>query len=133
MAVGYAGMREQFGRPIGSFQAVKHHCANMAIAARLACDQVSFAAVAIDDGRADAALQVESAVYVAGSSALDNCGKNIQVHGGMGFSDEADPHLLLKRARVLLEIAGGLEAGLTRVLACAPNAELSVQAQRGAR
>lgn len=130
MAVGYAGLREQFGRPIGSFQAVKHHCANMAIAARLAADLVSFAAIAVDDGRADAALQVESALYVAGTSALDNCGKNIQVHGGMGFSDEADPHLLLKRVRVLLEIAGGLEAALTRVGSCAPNAELSGNAQR---
>jgi alkylation response protein AidB-like acyl-CoA dehydrogenase len=115
MAVGYASLREQFGRPIGSFQAVKHHCANLALAARCACDQVSFAAVAVDDGRDDAALQVESAFYVAGSAAIDNCGKNIQIHGGMGFSDEADPHHLLKRARVLVEIAGGLEAALTRI------------------
>jgi alkylation response protein AidB-like acyl-CoA dehydrogenase len=133
MAVGYAGLREQFGRPIGSYQAVKHHCANMAIAARQACDLVSFAAVAIDDGRADAALQVESALYVAGSAALDNCGKNIQVHGGMGFSDEADPHLLLKRSRVLLEIAGGLEAALLRVGSCPAEAEPSAHAQRGVR
>jgi alkylation response protein AidB-like acyl-CoA dehydrogenase len=118
MAVGYAGMREQFGRPIGSFQAVKHHCANMALAARSASDQVSFAAVAIDDKRDDAELQVESAFFVAGSAAVGNCGKNIQVHGGMGFSDEADPHLLLKRAHVLVEIAGGLEAALTRVGDC---------------
>jgi alkylation response protein AidB-like acyl-CoA dehydrogenase len=69
----------------------------------------------VDDDREDAALQVESAFYVAGSAAIDNCGKNIQVHGGMGFSDEADPHRLLKRARVLVEIAGGLEAALTRI------------------
>ena len=118
MAVAYAGLREQFGRPIGTFQAIKHHCANMALAARCACDQVSFAAVALDDDREDAALQVESAVYVAGSAALENCGKNIQVHGGIGFSDEADPHRLLKRARVLVEIAGGMEAALTRIGAC---------------
>jgi alkylation response protein AidB-like acyl-CoA dehydrogenase len=115
MAVGYAGLREQFGRPIGSFQAIKHHCANMALAARCASDQVSFAAVAVDDGRDGAALQVESAFYVAASSAIDNCGKNIQVHGGIGFSDEADPHRLLKRARVLVEIGGGLEAALSRI------------------
>jgi alkylation response protein AidB-like acyl-CoA dehydrogenase len=133
MAVGYAGMREQFGRPIGSQQAVKHHCANMAIAARLACDQVSFAAIALDDGRADAALQIESAFYVAGSAAIDNCGKNIQVHGGMGFSDEADPHLLLKQARVYVEIAGGLEAALTRVGALPPSAELTEHALRGGK
>ena len=71
MGVAYAGMREQFGRPIGSFQAIKHHCANMAIAASCARDQTGFAAVAIDEGRHDAAMQVESAVLVAGSAALD--------------------------------------------------------------
>ena len=120
MAVDYAGVREQFGRPIGSFQAVKHHCANMALAARCACDQVSFAAVAVDDGRDDAALQVESAFFVAGSAAIENCGKNIQVHGGIGFSEEAAPHRLLKRARVLVQIAGGLEAALTRIGDCPP-------------
>jgi alkylation response protein AidB-like acyl-CoA dehydrogenase len=118
MAVAYAGLREQFGRPIGSFQAIKHHCANMALAARCARDQVTFAAVALDDGRDDVALQVESAFFVAGSAAIGNCGKNIQIHGGMGFSDEADPHRLLKRAHVLVEIAGGLEAALARVAEC---------------
>jgi len=115
MAVAYAGMREQFGRPIGSFQAIKHHCTNMALAARLASDQVSFAAVALDDDREDAVLQVESALYVAASAAVDNASKNIQIHGGMGFSDEADPHRLLKRSRLLIEIAGGLEAAVTRI------------------
>ena len=115
MAVQYAGMRHQFGRPIGSFQAVKHHCANMALSSRLACDQVSFAAVAVDDRRNDASMQVESAFFIAGSAAIDNAGKNIQVHGGIGFSDEADPHRLLKRARLQVEIAGGLEASITRI------------------
>jgi alkylation response protein AidB-like acyl-CoA dehydrogenase len=115
MGVAYAGTRAQFGRPIGSFQAVKHHCANMAGAARRARDQTCFAAVALDEGRADAALQVECALFVAGSAALDNAGKNIQIHGGMGFSDEADPHLLLKRAQLLSTIAGGLEAANERI------------------
>jgi alkylation response protein AidB-like acyl-CoA dehydrogenase len=115
MAVTYASVREQFGRPIGSYQAVKHHCANMALSARLAGDQVSFAAVALADCRDDAALQVESALFVAGMAALEDAGKNIQVHGGIGFSDEADPHRLLKRARVVIEIAGGLEAALARI------------------
>jgi alkylation response protein AidB-like acyl-CoA dehydrogenase len=115
MGVAYAGIREQFGRPIGTFQAVKHHCANMAIAASCARDQTAFAAVAVDDRRDDAAMQVESALLVAGRAALDNAGKNIQIHGGIGFSDEADPHLLLKRAQLLIAIAGGLEAANQRV------------------
>jgi alkylation response protein AidB-like acyl-CoA dehydrogenase len=121
MAVAYAMVREQFGRPIGSFQAVKHHCANMAIAARFARDQVAFAAVAVDDGREDAVLQVECALLIAGEAALENAGKNIQIHGGIGFSDEADPHLILKRARVLLAIAGGLEAAVARVADLEPS------------
>jgi alkylation response protein AidB-like acyl-CoA dehydrogenase len=117
MAVEYAKMREQFGRPIGAFQAVKHHCANMAIQARCARDQVSFAAVAIDQGRADAELAVESALVVAGSAAIENAGKNIQIHGGIGFSDEADPHLLVKRAQLLATLAGGTEGAVERLAA----------------
>lgn len=117
MGVAYAQVREQFGRPIGSFQAVKHSCANMAIAARSARDQVSFAAVALDAGRPDAALQVESALFVAIGAALDNAGRNIQIHGGMGFSDEADAHLVLKRARTFAAIAGGAEKALERIAA----------------
>jgi alkylation response protein AidB-like acyl-CoA dehydrogenase len=115
MSVAYAQTREQFARPIGSFQAVKHHCANMAIAARCARDQTNFAAVALDEGRADARLQVECAFFVAGSGALENAGKNIQIHGGMGFSDEAHPHLFLKRAQLMIAIAGGLEAASWRI------------------
>jgi len=115
MSVAYAGTRAQFGRPIGSFQAIKHHCANMAMSARRARDQTCFAAVAVDERRDDAALQVECALYVAGQAALDNAGRNIQIHGGIGFSDEADPHLLLKRAQLLITVAGGLEAANERI------------------
>ena len=71
--------------------------------------------MALDEGRADAHLQVECAFFVAGSAALENAGKNIQIHGGMGFSDEADPHLFLKRAQLLIAIAGGLEAASWRI------------------
>ena len=115
MGVAYAGIRQQFGHPIGSFQAVKHHCANMAIGARCARDQTNFAAVALEEGRADAHLQVECAFLVAGTAALENAAKNIQIHGGMGFSDEADPHLFLKRAQLMIAIAGGLEASSGRI------------------
>ena len=115
VSVAYARMREQFGRPIGSFQAVKHHCANMAIAARCARDQTSFAAVALDEACSDAAMEVEYAFAVAGSAALENAKLSIQIHGGMGFSDEADPHLFLKRAQLLIAIAGGLEASTGRI------------------
>jgi alkylation response protein AidB-like acyl-CoA dehydrogenase len=115
MSVEYAGVRKQFGRAIGSFQAVKHHCANMAIAARSARDQLTFAAVAVDDTRDDASLQVDCAVLVAANAALENASTNIQIHGGIGFSDEADPHILLKRARVLIALAGGFEVTSDRI------------------
>jgi alkylation response protein AidB-like acyl-CoA dehydrogenase len=115
MAVAYAGMREQFGRPIGAFQAVKHHCANMALAARSALDLVTFAAVAVDNDREDAAFQTEAALLLAIEAALKNARTNIQVHGGMGFSDEADAHLLVKRAHGLAAIAGGGEAAAARL------------------
>ncbi|HVW70559.1 MAG TPA: acyl-CoA dehydrogenase [Steroidobacteraceae bacterium] len=120
MAVAYAGVREQFGRPIGSFQAVKHHCANMALAARRARDQTSFAAVALEAPREDARLQVECAFLTAGNAALESARLNIQIHGGIGFSDEADPHLVLKRAQLYINIGGGLEAAAARIAAIEP-------------
>lgn len=115
MSVNYASVRSQFNRLIGSFQAVKHHCANMAISARKARDQACFAAIAVDDKREDAVCQTDSALLTAATAAIDNSSKNIQIHGGIGFSDEADPHLLLKRARVLVALAGGLEDCVSRV------------------
>jgi alkylation response protein AidB-like acyl-CoA dehydrogenase len=115
MAVGYAQVREQFGRAIGSYQAVKHFCANMAIAAQSAGDLVTFAAVALDNDRTDAAAQVEAAWIATAQAALDNAATSIQVHGGIGFSDEADPHLFIKRARLLVAAGGGIEAALERI------------------
>ncbi|WP_375396584.1 acyl-CoA dehydrogenase family protein [uncultured Sphingomonas sp.] len=121
MAVDYAKTREQFGRPIGSFQAIKHHCANMAIAARAALDLTTFAAVAIDGGRAGVAHQTESAFLVAADAAIGNAGLNIQIHGGIGFSAEADPHLFLKRAQLIAALGGGVEAATLRVAASRPD------------
>jgi alkylation response protein AidB-like acyl-CoA dehydrogenase len=115
MAVAYAGLRQQFGRPIGSFQAIKHHCADMALSTRCARDLVAFAAVALGEGDDDGILLAESALVVAGSAAIRNAGLNIQIHGGIGFSDEADPHLLVKRAQLYLAAAGGVDAAVERV------------------
>lgn len=114
-AVDYAGVREQFGRPIGSFQAVKHHCANMAVSAREAADLTTFAAAAVDQGRPDAVFLVDSALVMATSAALSGAAKNIQIHGAIGFSDEAEAHLFLKRARMLAAISGGPEQALERL------------------
>jgi alkylation response protein AidB-like acyl-CoA dehydrogenase len=100
---------------VGSFDAVKRHCTNMAIAARCARDQVSFAAVAIDEEREDAALQIDSALFVAGSAALENAAKNVQIHGGAPVGVQPEPSIYLERAQLLIAIAGGLDATNRRV------------------
>jgi alkylation response protein AidB-like acyl-CoA dehydrogenase len=110
MAVNYAQIRQQFGAAIGSFQAIKHYCTDMAMHVQAAKDTLSFAAVAMAQGGADYRFQVASALVVAIRAALFNTGKNIQIHGGMGFSAECDAHLFLKRAHVLETLAGGLKA-----------------------
>ncbi|GFG83999.1 acyl-CoA dehydrogenase family protein [Mycolicibacter algericus] len=101
LATEHAKTREQFGKPIGVHQAVKHACVNMELAAEAAHAQTLFAAIALDSQRADALLQVLSAVAVAGSAAVDNAAAGIQVFGGMGYTFESDMHLYLKRAHVL--------------------------------
>ncbi len=110
MAVAYAQLRQQFGVAIGSFQAIKHYCTDMAMHVQAARDTLSFAAVAMAEGRSDYRFQAASALVVAIRAALFNTGKNIQIHGGMGFSAECDAHLFLKRAHVLETLAGGLKA-----------------------
>ena len=111
MAVSYSLLRQQFGVPIGSFQAIKHYCTDMAMQVQAAKDMLSFGAVATAEGRADHRFQAASALVVAIRAAFFNTGKNIQIHGGMGFSAECDAHLFLKRAHVLETLAGGLKAG----------------------
>ncbi|MER6606845.1 acyl-CoA dehydrogenase family protein [Streptomyces sp. NPDC000927] len=92
MAVQHAGEREQFGAPIGSFQAVKHLCADMLVRAELARCAVYAAAVTVDP------VEIAGAKLLADEAAVRNARDCLQVHGGMGFTWEADVHLHLKRA-----------------------------------
>ncbi len=101
MSVEYGKVREQFGKPIGSFQAIKHRCADMAVRAEVARSAVTYAAVATDEGVGDAALHVHYAKVLASGAAVANATDNVQNHGGMGYTWESDAHLYLKRARVL--------------------------------
>jgi alkylation response protein AidB-like acyl-CoA dehydrogenase len=100
-AAAYAKVRQQFGRPIAMFQAVKHHCANMLVASELATALVWDAARAAHDG----GEQMTYAAAAAAAMALpagDECANlNIQVHGGIGFTWEHDAHLYLRRATAL--------------------------------
>jgi alkylation response protein AidB-like acyl-CoA dehydrogenase len=109
LAVSYAKIRNQFGRPIGSFQAVKHHCANMALAAEAVSSMLDMAAIALRDGREDAGFQLAALRLLAPKAALGNARTCIQVHGGIGFSAEASPHHYLKRAHVLRQFVSGTE------------------------
>lgn len=105
MATEYAKIREQFGKPIGSFQAIKHMCADMAVRSQVARSQLYYAACALDAGEADAAFHVAAAKRLADQASLENGRANIQVHGGIGMTDEALPHLPLKRAHLLQFVA----------------------------
>jgi alkylation response protein AidB-like acyl-CoA dehydrogenase len=99
LAVEYAKTREQFERPIGSFQAVKHICADMFVRTELARASLHSAAVMVDDPEAgDAARAVAGAKLLADEAATGNARSCVQVHGGMGFTWEVPVHFLLKRA-----------------------------------
>jgi alkylation response protein AidB-like acyl-CoA dehydrogenase len=113
----YAKVREQFGRPIGVNQAIKHACADMALRAEAATSQLFFAACSVDESRPDAAFQVECARVVGAEGAIRNATATIQIHGGMGYTFEHDSHLFLKRARVLDRLLGTSPAHLASVLA----------------
>jgi alkylation response protein AidB-like acyl-CoA dehydrogenase len=115
VAVAYAKERQQFGKPIGAFQAVQHMCADMLVRAEVARSAVHAAACLVDDAEvaaaeaATAGMTTEGAVQravmgaklLADEAAIRNARAAIQVHGGMGFTWEVPLHLHLKRAHVL--------------------------------
>ncbi|HEX7322967.1 MAG TPA: acyl-CoA dehydrogenase [Mycobacterium sp.] len=111
-AVEYAMVRQQFGRTIATFQAVKHHCANMLVGAESATAAVWDAARAADsadgaEGEDQFALMAAVAATLAFPTYVRNAGLNIQVHGGIGFTWEHDAHLHLRRALAVQALLGG--------------------------
>lgn len=119
MSVAYAKEREQFDRPIGGFQAVKHLLADMLMRTEVARAAVYAAGAHLD--AADEIPGVDRAVSVAkalaGEAAIANGKTATQVHGGMGFTWEVDVHLYLKRAWVLETHFGGADAHCDAVAA----------------
>ncbi len=97
-AAAYAKERHQFGRPIAMFQAVKHHCANMLVAAELATSATWDAAAAAGGDIDQFEIASAVAAVLAFPAFLGNAHLNIQVHGGIGFTWEHDAHLLMRRA-----------------------------------
>lgn len=107
VAVEYSLGREQFGVPIGSFQALKHMMADMYVRVGLARSSTYAAAAILDDPEVgDAGRSISAAKLLAGEAAVENARASIQVFGGMGFTWEMAPHFLLKRALVLDQTFG---------------------------
>jgi len=109
MSVEYVKVREQFGQPIGSFQAIRHRCAEMLLEAENAHAAVYYAAWALTAGAEDAAVASSICKSYVNEAARRVCGDAIQVHGGIGFTWEYDLHLYMKRAKALEPLYGDTE------------------------
>jgi alkylation response protein AidB-like acyl-CoA dehydrogenase len=99
MSVEYAKVREQFGKPIGSFQAIQHKCANMLVQVESAKSATYYAAWAVANGVAEAHLAACMAKAYCSDAYRFVSGEGIQIHGGIGFTWEHDMHLYFKRAK----------------------------------
>jgi len=131
-AVDYARTRVQFGQAIGSFQTIKHRCADMAVAVDAAQAAVYYGVWASSEDAPDRARAVSMAKAYAGEVARQVCNETIQVHGGMGFTWELGLHRFLRRAKVIEHAFGGAlwhnERVLTETLRMLENAEAAQQA-----
>ncbi|WP_107653868.1 acyl-CoA dehydrogenase [Nocardia suismassiliense] len=114
-AVEYAKVRQQFGRKIGSFQAVKHICAWMLCRTELIRAVAADAAAAVDEGGAELPIAAAIAAATALDAAVDTAKDCIQVLGGIGFTWEHDAHLYLRRAVALRQLLGGAAHWRARV------------------
>ena len=117
LTVDYAAQRHQFGKPIGSFQAVKHHLANARIQIEFAGPAVLYAAYAMAQGLADAGRAVSQAKWLAGNAAAVTGRAALQCHGAIGYTTEHDLHLYLKRSWALARTWGGADYHADRVAA----------------
>jgi alkylation response protein AidB-like acyl-CoA dehydrogenase len=96
----YAKQRSQFGKPIGSFQAVKHHCADMAISVEASRAATAAAAGALDGDPAEWATTAAVTASYVGPACAEVCALGLLVHGGIGFTWEHESHLYLKRVKL---------------------------------
>ena len=107
----------QFGRPVGSFQAVKHRLADVAIALEFARPLVAGAAAALTEGRATAARDTSAAKVAATDAARLAARAALQVHGAIGYTQELDLHLWLTKVQALANAWGSQSSHRARVLA----------------
>jgi alkylation response protein AidB-like acyl-CoA dehydrogenase len=122
LIVEYAKVRETFGRKIGTYQAVRHACADMALRAEAARCQLWSAAAALRERRADAQAHLDAAKHLANRAAVSNADVDIQLHGAIGVTEEHHAHLLLKHSLLLARLFGSKRTLLARLL----HAELEV-------
>ncbi|AFR49431.1 acyl-CoA dehydrogenase family protein [Gordonia sp. KTR9] len=128
--VEYALSRTQFGQSIGSFQAIKHHCANMAVAIESSRAAAWAAAVALDGS--DSATRrraVSAAAAHVGTHASETAQLALQVHGGIGFTWEHDLHLLLRRIKVDEALDGSVAYHRRRLITTRPGTDTTTEEQ----
>ncbi|HEY2507607.1 MAG TPA: acyl-CoA dehydrogenase family protein [Streptosporangiaceae bacterium] len=99
MAVAYAKVRHQFGRPIGSFQAIKHRCADLLLEVESLRSAVQYAAAAVAEDSSEVPMVASLVKAYASDVYFHVAAENIQIHGGIGFTWEHDAHLYFKRAK----------------------------------
>jgi len=116
MAVEYAKVRQQFGQPIGMFQAIKHACSEMLLEVENSHGAVYYAAWAMDADSSDAPLAVSAAKAYVGDASRKVCGSAIQVHGGIGFTWDYDLHIYFKRAKHFEPLYGDADFHRERAL-----------------
>ncbi|OAA26907.1 acyl-CoA dehydrogenase [Frankia sp. EI5c] len=113
--VEYAGTRRQFGRPIGSFQAVKHACADMFVKITVGRELLDAAVQAVAGDEPDAWVAVSRAKSQVGAAAVEVAGAAMQLHGGIGYTWEGGVHVYLKRALLGRSLFGAPAAHRARL------------------
>jgi alkylation response protein AidB-like acyl-CoA dehydrogenase len=116
LAAEYAKVRMQFGRVIGSYQAISHPCAQMAVGAEASVSILQYAAVCVRDGSEEAEMYTAAAKLVAGEAARKAAAAAMQVHGGYGQTYEYLPHFYLKRAHIYQTLGGAWRGEAAPVL-----------------
>jgi alkylation response protein AidB-like acyl-CoA dehydrogenase len=97
--VAYAKIRHQFGRPIGSFQAIKHRCADLLLEVESLRSAVGYAAAAVAEDSPEIPVLASLVKAYASETYFHVAAESIQIHGGIGFTWEHDAHLYFKRAK----------------------------------
>ena len=116
MSVEYAKQRTQFGRPVGSYQAIKHKLADVHIALELARPLLFGAAISLAEGSAESARDVSAAKAAAADAALLSARTSLQTHGAIGYTAEHDLSQLLLRVQALRSAWGDPASHRRRVL-----------------